>query len=61
MADLMKQGRWCPRASENTNDYLQVDMESVSLRFYKVDNNAKVRGQKLNELDVMNAGVGHPE
>ena len=23
-------GRWCPRASENRNDYLQVEMESES-------------------------------
>ena len=92
MVDLTKQrgeGRWCPRASENRNDYLQVEMESessvdavathgtyssyystsekrwfsiggTSLEFYKVDNSGKVRSQKLNEPDVMNASFGHP-
>ena len=29
--------------------------------FYKVDNNAKVRGRKVDELDVMKASFGHPE
>ena len=29
--------------------------------FYKVDNSGRVRGQKQNELDVMNASLGHPE
>ena len=33
----------------------------TSLEFYNVDNSVKVRGQKLNELDLMNASFGHPE
>ena len=33
----------------------------LSAELYKVDNNAKVRGQILNELDVMNASFGHPQ
>ena len=36
-------------------------IDRASLEFYKVDYNAKVRGQKLNEQDVMNASFDHPE
>ena len=45
----------------STSDKMRFSIGGTSLEFYKVDNNAKVRGQKLNELDVMNASFGHPE
>ena len=30
MSETRGVGRWCPRTSKNSNDYLQADMESVS-------------------------------
>ena len=40
---------------------MRFSIGGTSLEFYKVDNIGKVRGQKLNELDVTNASFGHPE
>ena len=39
----------------------KIPIGGTSLELYKVDNNAKVRGQILNELDIMNASFGHPQ
>ena len=45
----------------STSYKLRFSIDGASLKFYKVDHNAKVRGQKLNEQDVMNASFGHPK
>ena len=45
----------------STSDKMRFSIGGTSLEFYKLDNSAKVRGQKLKELDVMNASFGHPE
>ena len=45
----------------STGYKLRFSIDGASLKFYKVDNNAKVRGQKLNEQDIMNARFGLPE
>ena len=44
----------------SNSDKFEVSIGGKSLEFYKVDNSGKVRGQKLNELDVTNASFGHP-
>ena len=45
----------------STSDKMTFSSGGTSLEFYNVDNSVKVRGQKLNEVDVMNASFGHPE
>ena len=45
----------------STSDKMRFSIGGTSLEFYKVDNSGKVRGQKLNEPDVMNASFGHAE
>ena len=49
-------------SSYYSTDYkLRFSINGASLKFCKVDNNAKVRGQKLNEQVIMNARFGLPE
>jgi len=45
----------------STREKIRFSIGGTSLEFYKVDNSGKVRGRKVNELDIMNASFGHPE
>ena len=45
----------------SNSDKRRFSIGGTSLELYKVDNSGRVRGQKLNKLDVMNASFGHPE